>query len=868
MPRTSYGYQSPRPARVRGWYCTSDLCGVRRESPPASWPYACPECGHPADPWFAEPWEHEAAIYEYRHRAVHDIDPVRRQMAEAQAHVWAYKDAGLRGDRAGLRDAWRAWCKLPEPFFLPLTMVMLAADFEDFDGAAEYVLERHPLVDTRDLQEHNQRRTEARNFLSMCIELLERESFAGHPREAEIDAAMRDIARRAADVLTDHHQRGFQRIRELRDRRRFRAALRRTRAERVEGLPPVGDPEGNAAIERADLHDDFGPLDDLIARRGTALLRARRHVLRGDLRAALGELTDHRPETLATRGLLVAREDLDRGTDLCRAGRRAGRTWWRRTTPADGPLARLLLVRALSSGGGDLAEAVRLVRHVDDPLLRQEVLAARDALTGRGSAERRQVAWRTAADAPGSPAALARLALAWAEWAAGTGVPGFAAEAYERLVALAARDATGRQGTAARDRVLLAAQEYAEEAGYWLARAGRFREAVLALERGRAVALSSGEGEVGYEDITAQTGDGAIVYLAAAHAGGYALVVAATHDPQYIDLPGLDRPTVAALTSGEPDPAGFSTRLARDLTPPAPAVTDPMTEGLRLLWRDGLRDVVLLSARGRVVTLIPIGLLTLLPLHAAGGPAQDGDHWHIARFSAIRYAPNVRTLARCRASAARLRTSEQTLLAVDAPDGHGSHLQHVARETTEVTRRWTGRAATAVHGCTWAEFRDAAERHTVWHLACHGDAEPEDIYASRLFFADRAVTLAEVAAGLEPHPRRLAVLSACHTNLVGSALPNEVVGLPSALLQLGFAGVIATGWAVDDLATTYLMTAFYRFWCADGDEPAVALHRARHWLRTATRADLVVMIPEVVPPPGDHAYAEPRFWAAFAYTGA
>ncbi|WP_199516483.1 CHAT domain-containing protein [Nucisporomicrobium flavum] len=855
---------------------------MREETPPASWPYACPECGHPADPWFAEPWEHEAVIYEYRHRTAYDTSPTRREIARVQAHVWAYKDAGYRGDRAGLRYAWQAWRRVPDPFFLAPEMVMLAADFEDFDGAAEYVLERHPLIDTRDLEEHNQRRTEARHFLSMCIALLERESFAGHPRAAEIDAAMRDIARRAAGVLTDHHQRSFQRIRELRDRRRFRAAIRRTRAERVEGLPPIGDPEADAAIEHADLHDDFGPLDDLIARRGTPLLRARRHVLRGDLEAALGELTDRRPETLATRGLLVAREDLDRGIDLCRAGRRAGRTWWRRTTPADGPLARLLLVRALSaegsalsaegsaqsSGGGDLAEAVRLVRHVDDPLLRQEVLAARDALTGRGSAEHRQAAWRTAADAPGSPAAQARLALAWAEWAAGTDVPEFAAEAYERLVALAARDATARRGAGARDRVLLAAQEYAEEAGYWLARAGRFREAVLALERGRAVALSSGEGEVGYEDITAQTGDGAIVYLAAAQAGGYALVVAATHDPQYIDLPGLDRPTVAALTSRPPDPAGFSTRLARDLAAPAPAAADPMAEGLRLLWRNGLHDLVLLSARGRVVTLIPVGLLNLLPLHAAGEPAEEGGHRHIAQFSAIRYAPNVRTLARCRATAAGLLTNEQTLLAVDAPDGHGSHLQHVARETTEVTRRWTGRAATAVHGCTWTEFRDAAVRHTVWHLACHGDAEPEDIYASRLFFADRAVTLAEVAAELRPDPRRLAVLSACHTNLVGSAMPNEVVGLPSALLQIGFAGVIATGWAVDDLATTYLMTAFYHFWCVDGDEPAVALHRARHWLRTATRADLAALVPEVVPPPGDHAYAQPRFWAPFAYTGA
>jgi len=695
MPRTSYGYQSPPGARVRGWHCTGDGCGTGAETPPRSWPSSCPECGHPADPWFAEPWHHEAVIHEYRHRAAHDPDPIRREIAEVQAHVWAYKDAGFRGDRAGLRAAWRAWHNLPDPSFLAVEMVMLAAQFEDFAGAADYLLERHPLVDTRDLEDDNQRRTEARNFLSMCIELLGRESFAGHPREAGIDAAMRDVARRAAGVLMDHHHRGLQRIREMRDRHRFREAIRRTRAERVEGLPPIGDPGADAAIERAELHDDFGPLDDLIARDGTALLRARRHVLLGDLRAALGELTDQRPETLATRGLLVAREDLDRGIELCRAGRRAGRTWWRRTTPADGPLARLLLMRALSSGSG-LEEAVRLVRHVDDPVLRQEVLAARDALTGRGTTERRQAAWRTAADAPGSPAARARLAMAWAEWAAGTDVPEFAAEAYERLVALAARDATAREGAGARDRVLLAAQEYAEEAGYWLARSGRFREAVLALETGRAITLSSregegegeGKGDVGYEDITAQTRDGAIVYLAAARAGGYALVVAATHDPQYVDLPDLDRAMVADLTRQVLDPVSAATRGARDLVVARPGTADPMAEGLRLLWRNGLRDLVLLSARGRVVTLIPVGLLTLLPLHAAGEAARPGDvepdHRHIARITGT--SPSSRR-------SATPRTSGPWPAAVPPPSGCG----RAGRAFSPSTRP----AATATTCGTW-----------------------------------------------------------------------------------------------------------------------------------------------------------------------
>jgi hypothetical protein len=117
--------------------------------------------------------------------------------------------------------------------------------------------------------------------------------------------------------------------------------------------------------------------------------------------------------------------------------------------------------------------------------------------------------------------------------------------------------------------------------------------------------------------------------------------------------------------------------------------------------------------------------------------------------------------------------------------------------------------------------------------------------------------------------RRLAVLSACESNLTGATVPNEVIGLPSALLQVGFAGVIASSWKVDDLATAYLMTAFYQLWCQEGQEPAVALNRAQQWLRTATRADLTALLPGTEPEgDGRYSYANPRYWAAFAFTGA
>ncbi|MGI5239768.1 CHAT domain-containing protein [Dactylosporangium sp. CA-139066] len=902
-PRTSYGYLAPPGARVRGWECNRG-CAVSDEPAPRSWPYPCPNCGRPADAAFEEPWAHDARGHWIRHN-LDDPDCRLREYFELEQHVWAYKEALRRDDGPAADAAWAAY-RGASPRMLP--MLELAAKLDDIDRAVREIMDQYPHVDTRDIEGDHGKGVIAANFVSACAAVLVRESSMDHPRADEVYAAMRDVASRADGVLVYYHHRDMQRAAEVRDLHHARVNLAQTRrSSMLDGLPRVGPASIDDAIEAAEIHGDLGPLDELLDRLDrdglVHLVRARRHIVTGDLSAAVRELglslMDRsagrlRPQTLATLGLVWARLDpaaLDRGIELCRSGRRAGRRWWRRTTAADGALARLLLERALhpatppAQRTADVREAVRLTRRIgrapgpDQRLLRQEALGARDGLTGRGPVERRHRTWRSAVEAPRSTAGKARLAVAWAEWAVGSGNPDFAAEAYQRLVALAAQDAVTRTGAEAKERVIAAAQEYAEEAGYWLGRAGRYRDAVVALETGRAVglteALAAAAGsdppvtEVRYDDITAETGDGAIVYVAAARAGGCAFVVAAKHAPQYIDLPRLDRATVAALAADLlPGTAG-----AREVEPIGPPRADAMVTALRSLFDGGL-DRVATMAGGRIVTLVPVGLLTLLPIHAAGAPGDEWFVWHhVGRQFAVRYAPNARALRRCRDTARDLATRDDTLLAVDAPGGPGvapgGYLHHVARETAEVTRRWTGRPAQPLHACTWAEFQAAADDHTVWHLACHGAARPESIMDTRLYFADRHVTLEDLRRTLRPARRRLAVLSACQTNVSGSATPNEVVGLPSALIELGFAGVIATAWSVDDLATTYLMTAFYQRWCGEGAEPAVALNRAQQWLRTATRADLRALLPDVEPVgAAERPYIDPRYWAAFAYTGA
>jgi CHAT domain len=976
-PRTSYGYLAPAGAKVNGWECNNEGCGTGDRPVPRSWPALCPNCKRPVDPSFEEPWAHRAKgvqlRYQQRDPASWGTFPSRMLL------VWNYKDALLRQDSAAMETAMAAYrdVKLQESggdLWLAWEFVTLALGVGDLDFATLEVLDQYRFIRTDDVEDDSTQRTDVRTFVSLCAKVLKAKASVGHQNEAAVDAAMRDVARRAETAMNPNHAKDFQDVGEVRAFKRSHDAIvrnRRSLAAIHEELPPFGQPvretsrypqpsldavadlgsdpksttaSADFAAAAAHAQADVVPLDRLIQRLEQTgsmpglmhLLCARRRLVADDPRAALRELDLAlkardpftrqwlQPQIHATKGLLLARinrSGLNAGIDSCREGRRTGLRWWRRVTAADPGLARLLLWRASQSTDRDAKQtdihsALKLANRrcrpwhahgVGDLLLRQEAIAAAEALSERDRTRERHLAWIRLTHGPWSTSDRARVAAAWAEWALDIWSKEYVAEAYRQLVTLVAQDSATRYTAVAKQRVLAAAQEYAEEAGYWLARSERYREAVLALETGRAVGLTEalGQGSLavagadplipsfGYADITAETSEGAIVYIAAAKAGGYALIVAADHEPQFVDIPKLDHASVAALVnavapatappsrgadSAWVPSASEATVKVRDAMVMGTMDDSPANAGLRTLWTGGISQLLFYNARGRIVTFIPVGLLSLLPLHAAGEPWTLEDPYsegrHAGHLSAIRYAPNVRALRRCRDTARELAQGGDSLLALDVPNGFGLdarwRLEHVAHETDAVAGLWAGQAAQSLHGCTWEAFLHNAENYSVWHFACHGSANALSIMDTRLFFADREVSLAQLRDTLKPGRRRLAVLSACDTNLTATAVPNEVVGLPSALIQVGFAGVVAAAWKVDDLATAYLMTEFYHQWRQEGATPPIALNRAQRWLRAATRTDLAARIPEIRPPdgPGDRPYLEPRYWAAFAYTGA
>lgn len=166
-----------------------------------------------------------------------------------------------------------------------------------------------------------------------------------------------------------------------------------------------------------------------------------------------------------------------------------------------------------------------------------------------------------------------------------------------------------------------------------------------------------------------------------------------------------------------------------------------------------------------------------------------------------------------------------------------------------------------------------------------GWAEPLE---SRIKLADGDLTLGEIL-DLRLPVARLAVLSACETGIPGTRQMDEVIHLPSGLVQAGVAGVAASLWSVNEISTAMLMARFYDLWRKDGLEPREALRQAQIWLRDSSDGEKQEFFKKDLPEfstnkmpgesadtffkdvvfndPGGRTFRHPYYWAAFTYTG-
>jgi CHAT domain-containing protein/tetratricopeptide (TPR) repeat protein len=435
----------------------------------------------------------------------------------------------------------------------------------------------------------------------------------------------------------------------------------------------------------------------------------------------------------------------------------------------------------------------------------------------------------------------------------------------------------------------------------------------------------------GYEDFflppafekicQAATPDAPLVYLAATPVGGMALAVhasqtpasavgqsSAEHDaspdevqPRRVSVVWLDGLTEAGLRevifgpADDPELGGYlgaysewrrnpRNRAARDGWH---AALDRVT---RWLW-DALMGPLVehVQALGfRQVTLIPTGLLALLPLHAAwtgDASAPIGRRYALDALT-IRYAPSAVALSRSLDGATLL--PSDGLLAVDNPDGSLVFSNH----EVEAARSYFPSDRTTVLARGAATRQHVLNRlpdFPVYHFSTHGWAGWSEPLQGGMLLAGATLTLGDIL-DLRLQGARLAVLSACETGIPGTKTPDEVVSIPTGLVQAGVAGVVASLWAVNDLSTAMLMERFYRLWREEGLAPVAALREAQRWLRDTTNREkaeyfkrdtpalagfrmpemvaVALFTDRMVQDPDARQFEHPFWWAAFCYTGA
>jgi CHAT domain-containing protein/tetratricopeptide (TPR) repeat protein len=565
---------------------------------------------------------------------------------------------------------------------------------------------------------------------------------------------------------------------------------------------------------------------------------------------------------------------------------------------------------------GNLGGAlIQLAEHTNDPPMLQQAVtlcrAAVDAIpadspdrpgmlcnlavalsrTGDETAAAHLFRMACTAAAVVDPRTVLVAASGWAGWATTRGNWAEAAEAY-RIGLDGLHGLVGSQ-TARQDKEswLRAIRQISTGLARSDIATGDLPGAVLALDRGRALLLAEDLAErnrrpasptapqsPGFAAVAQAAASCPLVYLAADDDGGMALIVRSTN-VEHVRLDGLRLDELRERTAHYLAP-GITPRREgiRDLgTPDRSLDLDAITAWL---WPTVVQPILKALGADTEIVIVAGGFLGILPLHAAwtSDPTTPTGRRYALDHLTISYAPNAGALNAARERAARL-PPPRTLLSVIDPT---QDLPGATAETAGFAQALPALVRTSLRGteATRQAFEQQAVAADVLHIACHGEAnllEPMDsalVLAEGQHFTVRNLMAQTLSA-------RLAVLSACETQSPGVVLPDEVLALPTALLQTGAVGVIASQWKVPDWPTAMLVTEFARLWAGGTLSPATALRQAQRWLRdTTNQQKLDHYAAEGLAPalaaafrrslrggPDHHSHADPRHWAAFTYVG-
>ncbi|MFF7843853.1 CHAT domain-containing protein [Streptomyces ossamyceticus] len=381
--------------------------------------------------------------------------------------------------------------------------------------------------------------------------------------------------------------------------------------------------------------------------------------------------------------------------------------------------------------------------------------------------------------------------------------------------------------------------------------------------------------------------DGPLVYVyAAEEAGGAVILPAGSGAPRHVPCDGADAAAAAqqaeafdTAVRAASTAAGYGERLRAH---------QEMSRVLEWLW-DNVAEPVLTAladtdgtdggagaadVRGEDGTAAdrlwwcPVGVFTMLPLHAAGYHRQRSGRTVMDRTTSS-YTPTLRALDYARRGAAP--DAGRGLDRVAGPDADAVDallLVSVAEPPDAPplpgAERETEALRTLLPDCTVLSAADARHdavltaleaRRTV-HFACHAVADPRVPSRSRLLLCDhreRPLTVREIA-GVSNPAGALCYLSACATTKAAPRLADEFVHITSAFQLAGFSHVIGTLWPVSDVHAATVATRCYE--ALRGPGSTLETWRAAAAVSAAARSVRDIM-------PGS-----PLHWAGHVHWGA
>jgi len=467
-----------------------------------------------------------------------------------------------------------------------------------------------------------------------------------------------------------------------------------------------------------------------------------------------------------------------------------------------------------------------------------------------GYAADQREATRVFAEAARTPtAAVMTRSLAsreWARLAASAGEWASAAEGYRLAVGLLPHLAPGELRRDDQEHRLARFPGVASEAAACvLRRDGDAVEAMELLEQGRGVLLAQAmesrgdltdlrEHSARLDQLTDAASEGPLVALNISRFGCDALIVT-PGSVASVPLPDVTWEVIRDRVEA----FGIALEIIGDLRhDPADrsAATRFISRSVGWLW-DAITEPVLSTLgitepppRGHPLPRLwwmPTGLLSFLPLHAAGHHDRHSGQTVMDRVVSS-YTPTIRALRRARVVRQTRTRGAPHPLVVTMPLTEGqSDLPGARREAEPLVHRFPRTHVLSEQQATRTNVV-AALRDSDWaHFACHASAQVDEPSSSHLLLYDGPLSVLDIAR-LNGSSGYLAYLSACETARGAAELADEAIHISSAFQLAGYPHVIGTLWPIADNIAVHIAHDIYNALTIDPSHasPAHAVHAA------------------------------------------